>query len=162
MRVFLDPSKFVSQSRFLDVRYFSSIWLFAWNTSQMHSGGLKLGIYEDYGTQTCGLYPGSLGYLELDAQTFAEWGIDMLKMDGCHSNVSTMKKGTLPFDTLMIYVSSISALPCFHFIYLGWEKQLWLIMYNNIRFLYSAFHTLRASQSASNIITPGHWALLIP
>ncbi|XP_071786710.1 alpha-N-acetylgalactosaminidase-like [Asterias amurensis] len=59
----------------------------------MHSGGLKLGIYEDYGTQTCGLYPGSLGYLELDAKTFAEWGIDMLKMDGCHSNVSTMKKG---------------------------------------------------------------------
>ena len=30
---------------------------------------------------------------------------------------------------------------------------------NNNQFLYSAFHTRRASQSASNIITPGHWAL---
>ena len=30
---------------------------------------------------------------------------------------------------------------------------------NNNQFLYSTFHTRRASQSASNIITPGHWAL---
>ena len=31
---------------------------------------------------------------------------------------------------------------------------------NNIRpFLYSAFHARGVSQSASNIITPGHWAL---
>ena len=47
----------------------------------MHERGLQLGIYEDYGTQTCGGYPGSLDYLELDAQTFAEWDVDMLKLD---------------------------------------------------------------------------------
>ncbi|XP_038631289.1 alpha-galactosidase A [Scyliorhinus canicula] len=50
----------------------------------VHSKGLKLGIYEDVGTHTCAGYPGSYGYYELDAQTFAEWGVDLLKFDGCN------------------------------------------------------------------------------
>ncbi|KAJ8028073.1 Alpha-N-acetylgalactosaminidase [Holothuria leucospilota] len=59
----------------------------------IHKKGLKLGIYADYGTKTCAGFPGSLDYLEKDANRFAEWGIDMLKMDGCNADVSTMKKG---------------------------------------------------------------------
>lgn len=47
-----------------------------WLADQVHALGLKLGIYEDYGTYTCGGYPGSINYLQLDAQTFADWGID--------------------------------------------------------------------------------------
>lgn len=31
----------------------------------------------------CSGYPASAGYEELDAQTFAEWGVDYLKVDGC-------------------------------------------------------------------------------
>ncbi|KAK8813070.1 hypothetical protein WA158_002662 [Blastocystis sp. Blastoise] len=50
-----------------------------------HSKGLLLGIYNDYGTLTCMGYPGSEGNLIKDAQTFASWGIDALKMDGCYS-----------------------------------------------------------------------------
>lgn len=61
---------------------------------KIHERGLKLGIYADYGTKTCAGYPGSLNYLEKDANRFAEWGIDMLKMDGCNADISTMKKGT--------------------------------------------------------------------
>ncbi|KAL4458745.1 hypothetical protein ABPG75_013610 [Micractinium tetrahymenae] len=49
----------------------------------VHSKGLKFGIYGDAGTMTCALYPGSLGYEEVDAQTFAEWGVDYLKYDNC-------------------------------------------------------------------------------
>jgi hypothetical protein len=30
---------------------------------------LKFGIYEDYGTETCGGYPGVLGHLEQDAKS---------------------------------------------------------------------------------------------
>ena len=37
------------------------------------------------GYVTCGGYPGSKFTMELDAQTFAEWGIDSFKMDGCAS-----------------------------------------------------------------------------
>ena len=35
---------------------------------QLHSMGLKLGIYADYGSHTCAGYPGSIDHLELDAQ----------------------------------------------------------------------------------------------
>jgi len=54
----------------------------------IHNKGLKFGIYEDFGTKTCGGYPGSEYYLQLDAQTFADWGVDYLKLDGCHSSPS--------------------------------------------------------------------------
>lgn len=50
----------------------------------IHSRGLKLGIYEDIGTLTCGGFPGTQGYEELDAKTFAEWKVDLLKLDGCY------------------------------------------------------------------------------
>ena len=57
-----------------------------WLANYAHSKGVKLGIYNDYGTLTCAGYPGSEGYLNRDAKTFAKWGVDMLKMDGCYSN----------------------------------------------------------------------------
>jgi alpha-galactosidase len=49
----------------------------------VHSKGLKLGIYGDAGTKTCAGYPGSLGKEDLDAQTWAGWGVDYLKYDNC-------------------------------------------------------------------------------
>jgi len=48
-----------------------------------HSAGMMLGIYSDVGKATCQGLPGSLGYYEVDAQTFAEWKIDYLKLDFC-------------------------------------------------------------------------------
>jgi len=56
----------------------------------MHDRGLKLGIYGDAGTHTCGGYPGSEGFFDLDAQTFAEWGVDSLKLDGCYLDTNKM------------------------------------------------------------------------
>jgi len=54
---------------------------------------LKLGIYEDFGNETCGGYPGSLDYLQIDADTFASWGVDSLKLDGCNVDVRKMNTG---------------------------------------------------------------------
>lgn len=59
----------------------------------MHLKGLKLGIYEDFGTFTCGGYPGSKFYLQKDAETFASWGIDMVKLDGCYTDIPDMEYG---------------------------------------------------------------------
>ena len=59
----------------------------------VHSLGLKFGIYEDYGTKTCGGYPGSIDHLELDAKTFAEWTVDYLKLDGCYADIKSMEDG---------------------------------------------------------------------
>ena len=58
----------------------------------VHSLGLKLGIYEDAGTATCAGYPGSLGHEAVDAQTFADWGVDYLKYDNCNNAGSTTKE----------------------------------------------------------------------
>uniref|UniRef100_A0AAQ6IEG8 Alpha-galactosidase n=1 Tax=Anabas testudineus TaxID=64144 RepID=A0AAQ6IEG8_ANATE len=59
----------------------------------VHSKGLKLGIYGDVGKNTCAGYPGSLGYYEVDAQTFADWGVDLLKFDGCYMNWTLLGEG---------------------------------------------------------------------
>lgn len=50
----------------------------------VHRHGLKFGMYSCAGTHTCGGKPGSFGYEEIDARTFAEWEVDFLKYDYCH------------------------------------------------------------------------------
>ena len=52
-------------------------------SAYVRSRGLKLGIYSDVGTKTCAGYPGSFGHYDVDARTFADWGIDYLKFDTC-------------------------------------------------------------------------------
>lgn len=59
----------------------------------IHSKGLKFGMYEDYGTKTCEGYPGMLHSLKKDAEKFAEWEIDYLKVDGCNVDVKLMDNG---------------------------------------------------------------------
>ncbi|XP_019865604.1 alpha-N-acetylgalactosaminidase-like isoform X1 [Aethina tumida] len=59
----------------------------------VHSKGLKFGIYGDFGTKTCAGYPGSINYLEQDAKTWAEWGVDYLKLDGCYADEKIMEEG---------------------------------------------------------------------
>ncbi|KHJ94675.1 hypothetical protein OESDEN_05397 [Oesophagostomum dentatum] len=78
-RLVADPIRFPSGMRNL-ARY-------------MHARGLKFGIYEDYGTKTCAGFPGSYGYLKVDADTFAEWEVDYLKLDGCNIDTDLMPKG---------------------------------------------------------------------
>ncbi|KAF2670307.1 putative alpha-galactosidase B [Microthyrium microscopicum] len=51
---------------------------------KVHALGLKIGIYSSAGTHTCAGYPASLGKEDIDAKTWAEWGIDYLKYDNCN------------------------------------------------------------------------------
>ncbi|XP_037304604.2 alpha-N-acetylgalactosaminidase [Pungitius pungitius] len=79
-RLQADPQRFPRGIRFLS-RY-------------MHARGLKLGLYGDMGTHTCGGYPGTtLDDIALDAQTFADWEVDMFKFDGCYSNATVQEQG---------------------------------------------------------------------
>jgi alpha-galactosidase len=52
----------------------------------VHSKGLKFGIYSDAGTKTCQGRPGTLGFEERDAQTYAGWGVDYVKEDWCNAD----------------------------------------------------------------------------
>ena len=56
----------------------------AWMSEQVHGMGLKFGIYEDAGTQTCAKFPGSWDHFQKDADTFASWKVDYIKLDGCN------------------------------------------------------------------------------
>lgn len=47
--------------------------------------GFKVGIYSSNGTLTCEDLPASLGHERIDAETFAEWGIEYFKYDFCHN-----------------------------------------------------------------------------
>ncbi|KAL1969676.1 hypothetical protein VTN77DRAFT_8229 [Rasamsonia byssochlamydoides] len=60
-----------------------------WLAEYVKARGFHLGIYEDAGNATCGGYPGSYGHEQLDAETFASWGIDYLKLDGCNVSPDT-------------------------------------------------------------------------
>ncbi|HEX4832004.1 MAG TPA: glycoside hydrolase family 27 protein [Trebonia sp.] len=57
--------------------------------SDVHALGLKFGIYEAIGTQTCQQLPGSGGttaaanHYAQDAATFASWHVDFVKVDEC-------------------------------------------------------------------------------
>jgi len=64
-----------------------------WLADQFHSQGLKLGVYEDFGSETCEGYPGSEYHIQQDAKTFASWKADSLKMDGCWARVQDMDAG---------------------------------------------------------------------
>ena len=57
----------------------------------IHALGLKFGIYEDAGSETCGRFAGSgepqgggKAHFLADARLFASWGVDYLKLDGCN------------------------------------------------------------------------------
>ena len=51
----------------------------------VHSKGLKFGLYNCAGTQTCAGYPGTRGYEYQDARFYANLGIDFLKYDWCNT-----------------------------------------------------------------------------
>ncbi len=68
----------------------------------IHARGLKFGIYTSAGTQTCArTMPGSLDHEEIDAQTFADWGVDYLKYDNCNNqNRPALERYTKMRDAL--------------------------------------------------------------
>lgn len=80
----------------------------------MHDRGLKLGIYGDMGTHTCGGYPGTtLDKIQIDAQTFVDWEVDMFKFDGCYSNATEQEKGkNRRSDTCRVVVEMLLIWAC--------------------------------------------------
>jgi len=59
-----------------------------------HSKGLTFGLYTCAGTYTCvGKRPGSKDHWTQDANVFAEWGVDWVKMDWCNT------EGMVPEET---------------------------------------------------------------
>jgi alpha-galactosidase len=66
----------------------------------VHGLGLKLGIYGDRGTETCGHRAGSEGHEVDDATTFASWGVDYLKYDNCAATMDAQTQYSTMRDAL--------------------------------------------------------------
>ncbi len=71
-RIVADPERFPSGMKAL--------------ADYVHSKGLAFGLYTDVGPKTCVGRPGSFGFEDLDMATYAEWGVDYIKVDWCHSD----------------------------------------------------------------------------
>lgn len=56
----------------------------AWLTKTLHKAGFLVGLYTDAGSLGCGgANEGSYGHYQQDANTFAAWGFDAVKVDFC-------------------------------------------------------------------------------
>jgi alpha-galactosidase len=56
----------------------------AWLTHTLHAAGFRVGLYTDAGPNGCGgAGQGSFGHYQQDANTFASWGFDAVKVDFC-------------------------------------------------------------------------------
>ncbi len=69
----------------------------------IHSKGLKYGIYECRGHVTCQNLPGSFEHEQIDMNSFAEWGVDYIKMDACFA----ARNGRLSTEDFAIYHDAI-------------------------------------------------------
>ena len=70
----------------------------------VHSKGLKFGIYSCVGNRTCADYPGSFEHEFIDAETFAEWGVDYLKYDYCFKPMT--EKGDLLYKRMALALAN--------------------------------------------------------
>lgn len=69
----------------------------------VHSKGLTFGLYTCAGTYTCvGKRPGSKDHWTQDANVFAEWGVDWVKMDWCNT------QGMKPEDTYPLMSAALN------------------------------------------------------
>ncbi len=126
----------------------------------VHSRGLKLGVYSDRGTQTCGGHPGSEGHEVLDADTYAQWGVDYLKYDNCNAAPSTedadyQKMGNALLNSGRPIVYSICA----------WQFQSWMPNCGNLWRTtmdisdnwQSMTSNMDNNESLAGDAGPGHW-----
>ena len=67
-----------------------------------------MGIYTSSGTEVCSRAlhcadkpTGSYGYYEIDANTFAEWGIDYVKIDHCGKNPNSTQQELTEFSNYL-------------------------------------------------------------
>ncbi|VDL60022.1 unnamed protein product [Hymenolepis diminuta] len=145
-----------------------------WLADRVHKLGLKFGIYLDFGDKTCAGYPGSLNYLEVDAKTMADWGVDFIKMDGCNSDLKIQADGYEKFGMYLNATMRPIVFGCSYPLfqhwrngeYLNWTRlaqncNLWRLLddiqdsWASLKWIMSLYETY------SHLLTPnagpGHW-----
>ncbi|MBQ4498940.1 MAG: glycoside hydrolase family 27 protein [Alistipes sp.] len=140
----------------------------------VHERGLKLGIYSDAGTHTCGGRLGSLGHEYQDALQYARWGIDYLKYDWCSTdNINAKGAYTLMSNALRAAGRPILFSMCEWGTAKPWEwakdiahswrttGDIWL-SFDQVQDLgtwkaWSVMHILDMNADLRRYAGPGHW-----
>ena len=141
----------------------------------IHSKGLKFGIYEDRGRLTCQQLPGTLAHEQIDMQTFADWGVDYIKMDSCFAEANG-RVSSEHYQTLRKYINatgrpmllSISDFGNGAWAWGGKESsQLWRTSYDIYPYMDSVYSCAETSAGSGSIhpafnglwqfAGPGHW-----
>ncbi|XP_075168178.1 alpha-N-acetylgalactosaminidase isoform X2 [Haematobia irritans] len=90
----------------------------------IHNRGVKFGLYQDYGTNTCAGYPGVIKHMALDAQSFADWDVDYVKLDGCYADINQMDEGYPEFGRLLNRTGRPMIYSCSWPVYQEYEGKL--------------------------------------
>ncbi|KAH9279457.1 Alpha-N-acetylgalactosaminidase [Echinococcus granulosus] len=145
-----------------------------WLSDFVHSLGLKFGIYLDFGTKTCAGFPGSLDFLEVDAATMADWGVDYIKMDGCYSDPKIQADGYEQFGRYLNATKRSIVFECSYPLFQPWRKgvylnwtrlaencNLWRLLediqdsWQSLRSIMSQYEAHR--KTLIPVAGPGHW-----
>src|ERR1019366_7628231 len=92
----------------------------------------KMGLYTTASTNTCADFPGSANHIVQDANTYASWGVDYLKFEGCQ--VSTYEI----FPRQQIYAARMSQAlahcgrPIVFSVSIGGAFENWMPQYINV------------------------------
>jgi len=140
----------------------------------VHSKGLKFGIYNCAGTETCAGFPGTHGYEYQDARLYASWGVDYLKFDWCNTDsinardaYTTMSKAIRAAGRPMIFslcewgnhqpwvwAKNVGQLwRTTSDIHAGFDKDL----SNGTWSSYSVMHIIDLQSTIRQYAGPGHW-----
>jgi hypothetical protein len=151
----------------------------------VHSQGLKFGIYHDAGTRTCngqgfdgilgpGFQAGDLTFEEIDAQDFADWGVDYVKFDWCNVPLGEIPGDTVQDNARYLYTAMSEAMQAtgrpmvFSIATLGdtrvrpWEwgagvGHLWRTT-GDIRANYTSMSNIaKFNMTLAEYAGPGHW-----
>ena len=129
----------------------------------VHSLGLRLGIYTCAGTLTCQNRPGSYDHEALDAVTYAEWGVDYVKVDWCHT------EGLEPRQRYAVFRDAIAASGqpmvfsiCNWGLNSPWvwgpkTGHLWRTSIDIFDSFISVLFNFKSTVGLAAFATPGHW-----
>lgn len=62
-------------------------------------------MYTNVADITCMNYPGSENHFKTDVETFSEWGVDYIKLDGCFVGEDRLNTGIVATIHYLIFYS---------------------------------------------------------
>jgi len=139
----------------------------------VHSHGMKLGIYGAVGPTTCMRYPGNAGHISTDAVQYANWGVDLLKLDGCFVPLSRLEPAYVSMSEYLNQTSRHIAYLCSWPYYMllarqqpPWEKirhrcNMWRVADDVAESLASILNIINTYERLQSVIAPlagpGSW-----